>query len=59
LVHLAEQDVVLLVQDTTKNDLTRPQQQVTGVGTLDGSRQGVLLHVLQAFTPAGGPRRPL
>jgi len=55
LVRLAEQEVALLVQDTTENDLTRPQQQVTGVGTLDGSRQGVLLHALQAFTPAGAP----
>ena len=55
LVRLAEQEVALLVQDTTENDLTRPQQQVTGVGTLDGSRQGVLLHALQAFTLAGAP----
>src|SRR5438128_6998938 len=43
LVRLAEQHIALLVQDTTENDLTRPQQQVTGVGTLDGSRQGILL----------------
>src|ERR1700723_3618276 len=32
LVRLAEQALVLLVQDTTENDLTRPQQQVTGAG---------------------------
>jgi hypothetical protein len=47
--------VVLLPQDTTEIDLTRPEQQVAGVGTLDGSRQGVLLHELHAFTTTGIP----
>jgi len=52
---MAEQPLVLLVQDTTEIELTRPEQQVTGVGTLDGSRQGILLHEMQAFTPEGIP----
>jgi Transposase DNA-binding/Transposase Tn5 dimerisation domain len=52
---VAQQKVALLVQDTTETDLTRPEQQVAGVGTLDGSRQGLLLHGMQAFTPEGVP----
>jgi hypothetical protein len=52
---IAQQPVVLLVQDTTENDLTRPQQPVQGVGELDGARQGVLLHEMHAFTPDGIP----
>lgn len=55
LQRMGEQKVVLLVQDTTEVDLTRPQQQVEGVGELDRSRKGVLLHVMQAFTPEGTP----
>jgi hypothetical protein len=53
---IAAQPVVLLVQDTTEADLTRPQQQVEGAGPLDGdSRRGALLHPLHAFTPDGTP----
>jgi hypothetical protein len=52
---IAEHDVVLLVQDTTEVDLTRPEQEVEGVGELDGARQGFLLHKMQAFTPDGIP----
>jgi len=52
---LADQDVALLVQDTTEVDLTRPEQEVVGAGTLDGSRRGFLLHLLHAFTPQGVP----
>jgi hypothetical protein len=55
LQRLAQVGIVLLVQDSTESDLTRPEQQVAGVGTLDGSRQGVLLHEMQAFTPQGVP----
>src|SRR3954454_24932931 len=55
LQRLAEQQVALLVQDTSEIDLTRPQQEVAGAGDLDGSRRGFLLHELQAFTPAGTP----
>jgi hypothetical protein len=56
LERMGGQAVVLLVQDTTEIDLTRPQQQVGGVGKLDGgSRRGVLLHVMHAYTPDGTP----
>jgi hypothetical protein len=52
---MAEQPIVLLVQDTTEIDLTRPKQQVKGAGELDGSRRGFLLHEMHAFTPEGTP----
>ena len=52
---VAEQPVVLFVQDATEIDLTRPEQDVTGVGELDGARRGFLLHEVQAFTPDGIP----
>lgn len=53
---IAAQSEVLVVQDTTEVDLTRPEQQVAGAGPLDGnSRRGVMLHVLHAFTPNGTP----
>src|SRR5262245_1630353 len=52
---LADQQVALLVQDTTEVDLTRPEQEVAGVGTLDGSRRGFLLHLLHAVTSQGVP----
>lgn len=53
---MAEQPVVLLVQDTTELDLTRPQQQVVGAGPMDRSkRRGAFLHPLHAFTPDGTP----
>lgn len=54
-VRMAQQKVVLLTQDTTEIDLTRPEQDVTGAGELDGTRQGLLLHEMQAFTPDGIP----
>ena len=50
------QRTVLLVQDTTEVDLTRPEQQVKGAGPLDGGiRRGAFLHLLHAFTPDGTP----
>jgi hypothetical protein len=53
---MAHQPVVLLVQDTTELDVTRPQQQVVGAGPLDGpTRRGVYAHVMEAFTPDGIP----
>jgi hypothetical protein len=52
---LAAQPVALLVQDTSEVDVTRPKQAVEGVGELDGSRRGFLLHVLEAFLPDGTP----
>jgi Transposase DNA-binding/Transposase Tn5 dimerisation domain len=55
LKRMAAQTHVLLVQDSTEIDLTRPRQQVTGAGKLNGSRRGILLHVLHAFTVGGIP----
>jgi Transposase DNA-binding/Transposase Tn5 dimerisation domain len=52
---MAVHEVVLLVQDTSEIDLTRPEMEVEGAGELDGSRRGVLLHEMQAFTPDGTP----
>jgi hypothetical protein len=52
---MAAQDTVLLVQDTTEADVTRPEQQVEGAGELDGARRGVLLHPMHAFAPDGIP----
>jgi Transposase DNA-binding/Transposase Tn5 dimerisation domain len=52
---MAGQKVVLLIQDTTELDLTRPEQEVEGVGELDDSRRGIFLHEMQAFTPDGVP----
>ena len=52
---VAQQSVVLLVQDSSEIDLTRPEQQVEDVGDLDGSRRGLLLHEMQALTPEGTP----
>jgi hypothetical protein len=53
---IAAQPVVLLTQDTSEVDLTRPEQQVAGAGPLDsGARRGVQLHVMHAFTPDGTP----
>lgn len=53
---MAEQPVVILAQDTSELDLTRPEQQVVGVGPLDGdTRRGILLHPLLSLTPDGTP----
>ena len=53
---MTEHPVVLVVQDTTEVDLTRPEQQVAGAGTLDGgNRRGVLLHAVGAFSVGGTP----
>jgi hypothetical protein len=53
---MAEQPVVLLVQDTTEANMTRPHQQVQGAGPLDGgTRRGAFLHVMEAFSPDGTP----
>jgi hypothetical protein len=56
LKRIAQQSVVLLVQDTTELDFTRPQVTMTGAGPLSSSsRRGALLHPLHAFTPDGTP----
>lgn len=53
---MAAQPVVILPQDTTEINVTRPQQEVVGAGPLDGdTRRGALLHALYAFTPDGTP----
>src|SRR5206468_11236353 len=40
----------------TEIDLTRPGQQVKDAGPLDGGpRRGMVLHLMQAFTPDGTP----
>jgi len=53
---MAQQPVVILAQDTTEINLTRPEQQVVGAGPLDGgTRRGALLHPLMGFTPDGTP----
>ena len=53
---IAANSVVLFIQDTTEFDLTRPGSLVAGAGPMDGqSRQGVFLHILQAFAVDGTP----
>jgi len=53
---MAEHPTVILAQDTTELDWTRPQQQVVGAGPLDGAkRRGAFLHPLMGFTPDGTP----
>ena len=53
---LSQCDLVLLVQDTTELDVTRPQQQVDGAGPMDCvTRRGGFLHPLVAFTMEGLP----
>jgi hypothetical protein len=53
---IAEQPIVLLVQDTSELDLTRPQQQVVAAGPLDTeARRGGFVHPLHAVTPDGTP----
>jgi hypothetical protein len=47
---------VLLVQDTTEIDLTRPEMQVAGAGPMDSeSRRGAFFHPLIAFDESGVP----
>jgi hypothetical protein len=52
---MAGHETVLMIQDTTEADLTRPGQAVAGAGRLDDSRRGILVHPLHAFTPDGTP----
>jgi len=53
---IRQSDVVLLVQDTTELDLTRPQQQVQGAGPIEcDSRRGAFFHPLVAFDAGGLP----
>src|SRR5258706_2071043 len=55
LQRMSSQKRVLLVQDSSEIELMRPQQQVQGVGQLDGSRAGLLLLAVHAYTPDGTP----
>jgi len=51
-----EVDFVLLVQDTTEIDLTRPEQQVAGAGPMDHEcRRGAFFHPMIAFNVDGVP----
>jgi hypothetical protein len=54
LERIAQCEVVLLVQDTTELDVTRPTQQVSGAGPLTHeSRRGSYYHPLIAFDAEG------
>jgi hypothetical protein len=53
---ISQRDHVLLVQDTTELDLTRPSQQVEAAGPMDSEvRRGAFLHPLMAFDSTGIP----
>ena len=53
---ISQAELVLLVQDTTELDLTRPNQQVDGAGPMDcEARRGVFVHPLMAFDSDGLP----
>ena len=53
---ISQVGVVLLVQDTTELDLTRPKQQVRGAGPIEcDSRRGAFFHPLVAFDAGGLP----
>jgi hypothetical protein len=56
LARIREQAVVLLVQDTTELDLSRPQERMAGAGPLnEESRWGFYDHPLLALTPERVP----
>ena len=53
---IIQADVVLLVQDTTELDLTRPKQQVEGAGPIEcATRLGAFFHPLVVFDAHGLP----
>jgi Transposase Tn5 dimerisation domain/Transposase DNA-binding len=53
---IRQHQVALLVNDTTENDLTRPNERMAGAGPLsDPGRWGLFVHPLMAFTPQGVP----
>ena len=50
-INASDSDLIVIKQDTSKCDLTRPNQQVAGAGYLGGSsRRGIFLHPLMAST---------
>jgi hypothetical protein len=56
LERMAAQPRVIVAQDTTEIDMTRPEMEVLGAGPLaDESRRGAFLHLSHAFTPDGTP----
>lgn len=56
LARAREHSTVLLAQDTSEIELTRPTRQVFGAGPLDaGARRGCFVHPLLAVTPEGVP----
>ena len=56
LNRIREHKTVILAQDTSEIELTRPEQQVVGAGPLDeGSRRGCFIHPLLALSPEGVP----
>ena len=56
LLRIAAQECVVLAQDTTEIDLTRPDMLVTGVGPLtDESRVGAFMHAMHALARNGLP----
>lgn len=53
---IAAVDFVLLAQDTSEIDLTRPEQQVEGAGPMDcDSRRGAFFHPMIGFDADGVP----
>ena len=53
---ISQTKVALLVQDTTELDLSRPKQQVKGVGPIEcEGRRGAFFHPLMAFDTDGLP----
>jgi hypothetical protein len=56
LQRMRQHKVVLCIQDTTENDLTRPNERVEGAGPLnDSDRWGFFVHPLLAITPQRVP----
>jgi hypothetical protein len=56
LKRVRECSTVVIPQDTSELDFTRPNQQVEGAGPLDGgSRRGCFIHPLLVLTPEGVP----
>jgi len=53
---IKSQSVVVVAQDTTEVELTRPERVVSGAGPLaDESRWGAFLHPMHAFSAEGTP----
>lgn len=56
LLRIAQQKIVVFVQDTTEIDVTRPEQQMVGTGPMDASdRRGFFAHLLQGYATDGTP----